>query len=175
MSITCTVIATVAILIIVSSADARAPRTDVTVSGASSGAAMANQLHFAFSKDISGCGVLAGPPYYCAGSLLTAAACISGSITSVSVPFIESKLKSFAKVGTVDDLSNIKGDPVYIFSGKYDTIVLPGVAKLNEKLYSLFGANILTNYDLPATHSFPTDNFGTDCATPNLQSFINNW
>ena len=37
-----------------------------TVSGFSSGAMMATQLHMAFSSQIEGAGILAGVPYHCA-------------------------------------------------------------------------------------------------------------
>ena len=104
--------------------NANVSRTNVTISGLSSGASMANQLHIAFSKEISGVGVLAGPPYYCAGSLLSAAACMSGPITSISVLGIDKKIKSFESAGTVDSTSNMVGDPVYIFSGKYELLYL---------------------------------------------------
>ncbi|CAF1146030.1 unnamed protein product [Rotaria sp. Silwood1] len=146
----------------------------ITVSGASSGASMATQMHFAFSNEISGCGVLAGPPYYCAGNILTAAACLTGPVTSVSVPMLERQLKSYERAGSIDSLANIKDDPVYIFSGKYDPIALPGLVKLNEKLYLPLGANLKTNYDMPATHGFPTETFGGKCAIPNLDNYINN-
>ena len=47
--------------------------SDITVSGISSGAFMAVQLHIAFSSIISGAAVYAGGPYWCAqGSLNTA-------------------------------------------------------------------------------------------------------
>ena len=47
--------------------------SDVTVSGLSSGAFMAVQLHVAYSSIISGAAVYAGGPYWCAqGNLNTA-------------------------------------------------------------------------------------------------------
>jgi poly(3-hydroxybutyrate) depolymerase len=47
--------------------------TDITVSGLSSGAFMAVQMHVANSATIRGAGVFAGGPYYCAkGSMMTA-------------------------------------------------------------------------------------------------------
>ena len=174
MSKICTIIIAITFWV-VSLVDASVSRTNVTVSGASSGASMATQLHIAFSKEISGAGVLAGPPYYCAGSLLSAAMCMSGPITSISVSGIEKKLQSFVSAGSVDNTSNIIGDPVYIFSGKYDPIALPGLVKLNEKLYKSLNANIKTNYDLPATHGFPTEHFGGLCAVPNTANFLNKW
>ena len=171
----CRVIALVYVLVALPLVNVQASNTTITVSGASSGATMATQLHFAFSNEISGCAVLAGPPYYCAGGLLTAAACMSGPVTSVSIPTLERKLRAYEKDGSIDSLNNIKGDPVYIFTGKYDPIALPGLVKLNEKLYSPLGANIKTNYEMPATHGFATETFGGTCAVPNLSNYINNW
>jgi len=50
-----------------------AAREGVTVSGVSSGAYMAVQLHVAHSARVAGVGAIAGGPYYCAqGSLFTA-------------------------------------------------------------------------------------------------------
>ncbi|CAF1506109.1 unnamed protein product [Rotaria magnacalcarata] len=162
------------VLIVLACVQVSLSQTVVTISGASSGASMANQMHFAFSNDISGCAVLAGPPYYCGGNILTAAACMTGPVTSISVSLLERKLKSFENDGSIDSLANIKDDPVYIFSGKYDPIALPSLVKLNEKLYSSFSANIKTNYDLPATHGFLTETYGGSCAIPNLDTYINN-
>jgi poly(3-hydroxybutyrate) depolymerase len=153
----------IALLSVVCLVDAFVSRTNITVSGASSGAAMATQLHFAFSKDISGVGVLAGPPYDCAGALLTAAECLSGPVTSVSIPDIEKRIKKYENDGMIDSTSNMAGDPVYIFSGKFDPIVLQPIAKLK------------TNYDLPSTHGFPTVNFGDPCPELNTKYFINKW
>jgi len=83
------------VVLIASSIEAKAPRTDVTVSGISAGGSMATQLHLAFSSKISGCGIVAGPPYYCAqGSMMSAiGACMSGPATSVSATNIQNKLK----------------------------------------------------------------------------------
>ncbi|CAF2710932.1 unnamed protein product [Rotaria sp. Silwood2] len=174
MSALCNAIAFIVVLVVVSCVQATLSQTIITISGASSGATMATQMHFAFSNEISGCAVLAGPPYYCAGNILTAAACMTGPVTSVSVPVLERQLKSYEKDGSIDRLANIKDDPVYIFSGKYDPVALPGLVKLNEKLYLPLGANLKTNYDMPATHGFPTETFGGKCAIPNLDTYINN-
>jgi len=161
-------------LIVVSSAIASVPRTDVTVSGISSGGAMATQLHLAFSNDISGCGILAGPPYYCGGNGMTTAVCMSGPAAFISVSALQWKLNSYASVGSIDGPSNVVNDPVYVFSGKYDTVAYPGIVKLNEQLYTRLGANVKTNFNMPAHHGFPTDNFGGKCAVLNSKNFINN-
>jgi len=153
---------------------ARAPRTDVTVSGLSSGGSMATQMHIAFSKDISGCGILAGPPYYCAGNYMAATMCMSGSVTSISVPGILNKIKSYESWGNIDNTTNLKNDPVYIFSGKYDTVSSPGIVKLNGQIYTSLNAKVKTNYDMGSAHGFPTENYGLSCMVLNMYSYINN-
>jgi poly(3-hydroxybutyrate) depolymerase len=166
-----------AVVLVALSIEAKAPRTDVTVSGISAGGSMAAQLHLAFSSEISGCGIVAGPPYYCAqGSMMTAiGACMNGPATSVSASNIQNKLKSYVTGGSADPTSNVRDDPVYIFTGKNDRTVIPGVVKVNEQIYSPLGANIKTNYDLPANHGFPTDNFGGKCDVLYSANYINNW
>lgn len=152
------------------------PRTDVTVSGISSGGAMTAQLHLVFSSTISGSGVVAGPPYYCAeGISARASVCLYGPPELIPVEKLISKLQSYVASGTADSTSNLKNDPVYIFSGRYDPVVLPYVVKLNEKIFSTFDTNIKTNYDVGATHGFITDNFGGVCELPDLEYYINNW
>jgi hypothetical protein len=175
MSKNCFNIVVIVVLIFASSVTAKLPRTNVTVSGLSSGGAVATQLHLAFSKDISGVGILAGPPYYCAAGGLLLLVCITGPAFYVPVAALELKLKSYASAGSVDDPTNVVNDPVYVFTGKYDTIVNPGIVKINAELYTLLSANITTNYDLPAEHCYPTDNFGEPCAALNIQNYINNW
>jgi poly(3-hydroxybutyrate) depolymerase len=164
-------------VLIASLAEAKPPRTDVTVSGLSSGAAMAAQLHLAYSSVFSGSGIVAGPPYYCAqGLALTAVTtCMSGPSVLVPVSQLQGKLQSYVSAGTADPTSNLKDDPVYIFSGTNDRVASPSVVKLHEKIYSSVGADIKTNYDIPANHAFVTDNYGGSCTQLNSQNYINNW
>ncbi|CAF3419886.1 unnamed protein product [Rotaria sp. Silwood2] len=162
------------ILIFISSVSASVPRTDVTVSGISSGGAMATQLPIGFSKDTSGCGILAGPPYYCSASGLTTAVRMTGPPSFIFVSNLESKVKYYASNEYIDDRSNIAGDPVYIFSGKYDKIAYPAVVKLDADLYTRLNATVKTNFDTSAHHGFPTGNFGATCISLNLANYINN-
>ena len=155
--------------------DGKSPRTDVTVSGISSGGAMATQLHLAFSKEISGCGILAGPPYYCAGNGFTMGICMNGPSWYISSSAIEWSMNTFYLEGAIDDPSLVMNDSVYIFSGRSDTVVNPGIVKLNEEVYSRLGANIKTNFDMKATHCFPTENYGNECSILNEKSYINKW
>lgn len=162
-------------MIVISSIHAVVSNMDVTVSGISAGAAMAVQLHMAYSKDISGCGVLSGPPFECAVNATRVTTCMKGPVQAISALGTLLKLESYASAGNIDSLSNVENDRVYIFAGSKDTAMLPSIVKLNEKIYSVLGANIKTNYYLQATHGFPTDNFGTNCDVMNMENFINNW
>jgi len=153
------------------------PRTDVTVSGLSSGGAMTAQLHLVYSSTISGSGVLAGPPYYCAQNSATRAEpkCLYGPATSIPVDKLIAQLQSYVSAGTADSTVNLKNDSVYIFSGLDDPVVNHQVVKLNGEIFSAFGTNIKTNYEMRATHGYVTDSFGGLCAIPDLKYFINNW
>ncbi|CAF4543166.1 unnamed protein product, partial [Rotaria socialis] len=103
---------TAILLLVVSLATARMPDTHITVSGISSGGAMATQLHIGFSKDINGCGILAGPPFYCGGSGMTTTLCMTGPAALISVTVLEQKIKYYRLLDKIDDPVNLKGDPV---------------------------------------------------------------
>lgn len=161
------------VLSITSLVTASIPRTDVTVSGLSSGAAMATQLHIAFSKNISGCGILAGAPYYCAG-VGTSSGCMLGSVY-ISVSALQSQINSYASSGSIDSPTNMVNDRVYVFSGIYDTVQSPLAVQLNPQLYAKFKANVTTNFNMLATHGYPTVNYGTACAVLNAVDYILDW
>jgi len=165
-----------AILLIASLTEAKL-RTDVTVSGLSSGGAFAAQLHLAYSSLISGSGIIAGPPYYCAqGTILAAITeCLYGPAALIPVSKLEQQLQSYVSAGSADPISHIKNDPVYIFSGTNDHVVAPDVVKINEQIYSSVGARIKTNYAIPSAHGFVTDNFGGPCSILDMEYYINNW
>ncbi|CAF1316151.1 unnamed protein product [Rotaria magnacalcarata] len=152
--------------------EAKAPRTDVTVSDISADDSMTAQLHIAFSSEISGCGIVVGPPYYCAQDLN-----MNGPVTSVSLTNIQNKLKSYIGFNSAASTSNVTDDSVYIyiyiFTSKNDRVVVSSVVQLKGKIYSEFGARIKTNYSLSANHGFPTEDFGGKCETLNSVNHIN--
>ncbi|CAF3963169.1 unnamed protein product [Rotaria magnacalcarata] len=152
--------------------EAKAPRTYVTVSDISADDSMTAQLHIAFSSEISGCGIVVGPPYYCAQDLN-----MNGPVTSVSLTNIQNKLKSYIGFNSAASTSNVTDDSVYIyiyiFTSKNDRVVVSSVVQLKGKIYSEFGARIKTNYSLSANHGFPTEDFGGKCETLNSVNHIN--
>lgn len=166
-----------AVVLIASIVEAKPPRTDVTVSGLSSGAAMAVQLHSAFSSVFSGSGIVAGPPYYCAqgNELIAITECLYGPAILIPISKLENQLQSYVSSGSADPTSHLKNDPVYVFSGTNDHVVAPDVVKINEQIFTTLGAHVKTNYDVPSAHGFVTDDFGGICEILNPINYINNW
>ena len=72
----------------------------VTVSGVSSGAYMAMQLHLAYPEVFSGAGLVAAGPYGCAqGSLMTALGSCMGKATES--PPVDALLATLTMIGTL--------------------------------------------------------------------------
>jgi poly(3-hydroxybutyrate) depolymerase len=152
-------------------------KTKITVSGISSGAAMANQLHVAHSKLFSGAGIVAGPPYYCArGSSITATTTCMSGLGIVSLPSIYTQVSSYASSGLIDPVSNLKDDKVYIYHGLLDVVVSAVPAKKNEDFYNNYmpASQIKTVYTMPSVHGFITNKYGFACNIINTWSYLNN-
>lgn len=118
-----------------------------SVSGLSSGAFMAMQFHVAYSSTIIGAGVVAGGPFYCAGSIPSALFLVNATTICMNplpgfAPDAGALLiqaKTFAQFGEIDKLDNIKSARVYLFSGKADTTVTTKVVDQTAKFYKLAG------------------------------------
>jgi poly(3-hydroxybutyrate) depolymerase len=167
-----------------------ADRDQVSVSGISSGAFMANQLHIAHSAGIMGAGIIAGGLYGCAVDSVTTNGVFSLVTLAVgpcmSVPTLLKPVESYAKVvsylavqGWIDPPSNLSRSHVYMFTGEADQVVNFKTVELGRDLYLRLGvpeSQIAFRYhDLPAPgagHSWVTKNFGNKCAANSLP-FIN--
>ncbi len=146
---------------------ALAAQRQVTVSGVSSGADMAVQMHVAYSATIKGAGAIAGSPYYCAqGALWTAYYnCMTpGAWTALpSVSFLKSETQAYAREGEIDATSNLAGAPVWLFSGTKDRTVLPEVASSLRDFYAAFGARPVLVDDKPAGHAMVVEKAKNAC------------
>ncbi|XP_004919497.3 uncharacterized protein LOC101732077 [Xenopus tropicalis] len=150
---------------------------DLSVSGLSAGAYMANQYHLAQSNRMVGAAFFAGGPYYCAqGNMINALNTCMKLPYGININTLISKTNSYATSMLLDPVSNLAGQKVFIFSGSKDTVVVPGVVKKLEEYYKAFitspGA-IKTVYDIPAQHGMPTDSYGGSCGLTNLD-YVNN-
>ena len=136
-------------------------RKDITVSGISSGAAMAHQLHIARSRDIAGAGMVAGPPYRCAdyfkgniaapftndivamnlctayfkkfgiGNPITAV----GASLAIKLPRLQALADEAFQSGRIDPKSGLCGDRVFLIAGGKDDTVPGNVTKATKELY----------------------------------------
>lgn len=144
--------------------------SDVTVSGLSSGAYMAVQMHVAYSKTVNGSAIFAGGPFYCAqNDLMTAQyKCMKTYQGLPNVNQLVSLTENDAKLGVIDPVDNMKNDRVYLFSGSGDTVVDPKVMHSLQTYYNYFvdPSAIVADYNVNAEHCFPTDGtYGEACAT----------
>jgi poly(3-hydroxybutyrate) depolymerase len=146
----------------------------ITVSGISSGGAMAIQIHVAFSSIIKGVGAIASPPYYCAQGQLSSAMMCMYSPLVVNLDQLVSTAKSYEIAGKIDPLSNLAKQNAYIFSGTKDTIVAPGSVQKAIQFYEKFNTDMKVVTNIPAQHAWITDNTKDSACGYLGTPFINN-
>ncbi len=160
-----------ALFVVSSTAAERLPalgaQAQVTVSGVSSGADMAVQMHVAHSATVKGAGAIAGAPYYCAqGALWTAYYnCMTpGAWTPLpSLSFLKTETQSFARQGEIDPPSNLAAAPVWLFSGTKDRTVTPKVVLALKDFYAAFGAKPVLVDEKPAGHGMVVEKAKNRC------------
>jgi hypothetical protein len=117
-----------------------------SISGISSGAYMAVQFGFAWSSVITGVGVVAGGPFYCAQAsaadflngfaapiLNATGPCMKGPIADLQ-PMID-KVEEKAASGDLDPLDNVHRQKIYLFHGYNDAIVARAVTDAAAEFY----------------------------------------
>jgi poly(3-hydroxybutyrate) depolymerase len=147
--------------------------SQISVSGLSSGAFMAGQVHVAFSKTIMGAGIIAGGPFDCArasflDSMTTAThICTRTFPPSLGTPNIDKIValtRAAAKAGTIDDTANLSRARVYLFSGQNDETVPPPVMDSVHGFYKAFSTDAVRAVtDRPVVHALVTDDYGLSC------------
>lgn len=117
----------------------QATTENLTVSGLSSGAFMAVQMHVAHSTLVRGAGILAGGPYYCAqgSAVMAITACMSPnffwSVPPVSRLVREAEQRAGAQ--QIDPLENLRRSRAWILSGARDDTVKTEVV---DALYDFY-------------------------------------
>jgi poly(3-hydroxybutyrate) depolymerase len=138
-----------------------------TVSGLSSGAYMATQVHMAFSDHIAGVAILAGGPYGCAeGALETALSrCLDPAADKLpDLDALVQSAKARAESGAIAPLSGLAGDRVFIMHGTLDKTVGVAISEAGAELYRrLGGAVVEEDVRRPMAHTFPTLTAGRGC------------
>jgi poly(3-hydroxybutyrate) depolymerase len=143
-----------------------------TVSGLSSGAYMAHQVHVAYSDHVAGAALIAGGPYHCAqGTLQTAlASCMMpAGGKGPDLATLAAFAKAEAKAGRIAPLSGLSGDHVLILHGRADKTVAESLSAATGALYRALAAGARKPLDLREeldgayTHTFPTMDAGAAC------------
>lgn len=150
----------------------------VTVSGVSSGGAMAVQMHVAYSGTFRHAAVFAGVAYYCAqGNVALAIARCQEAVVAAEIPVAElvATTREWASRGWVDDPANLARSQVYLFSGTLDqTVRQPGMDALRD-YYRHFvpAANIVYDNATAAGHGWISPLGQVLCAAQQ-SPFVNN-
>ena len=156
----------------------------ISVSGISSGAYMAHQLHVIHSEHITGAGIIAGGPYHCAaGSYpLYTSFDLTGLYAATSIcsntnpfwffqgpPDVDFSIRDThfqASKGVIDDPDNLRMDRVWLFSGGRDEKVPRSVMNTLETYYREFldpNSIVYVKHE-DANHAMITDDFDSGCA-----------
>lgn len=149
-----------------------------SVSGFSAGASVAVNHLVAYSASVQGLGIVGGSPYGCAILPDSANTCSGFASTGVhtentTIPWAQflgqcrDYLHTRAKRKLVDPLENLNGKPVYLFSGTDDVWVYPNVMKAVATQFGSLGAQVKTEFSLPAAHSWVVDR--ETCSQPGVQ------
>jgi poly(3-hydroxybutyrate) depolymerase len=146
----------------------------VFVAGISSGGFAAVQMHVAHSATFKGAAVYAGGVYWCAGAggAATALANCGGETLPTNQASYNSTLAASnsyldlqSSLGTIDPASNLRGQPVYLWSGTQDTVVNPlEMVDLNAQ-YQRLGASIRFDDTYPAAHGWESPDGELPCGT----------
>jgi poly(3-hydroxybutyrate) depolymerase len=130
----------------------------VTVSGISSGGAMAVQFHVAHSALVRGTGILAGIPYLCAeeSPLAAISRCMKAE-EEIPASQLIARTRRLAEEGAIDPVAGLAGDRVWIFHGAADPYVRTPVVDAIEAQYRALATpgNIVRIEHPEAGHAFP--------------------
>ncbi|WP_149536985.1 extracellular catalytic domain type 2 short-chain-length polyhydroxyalkanoate depolymerase [Siccirubricoccus phaeus] len=128
-----------------------ADAAQVTVSGLSSGAFMAAQLHIAHAEGIAGAAIIAGGLYGCAVESLDARGVLRSLVALATGPCmrVPARLRPaeayadlarrLAEAGRIDPVAALAGARLYAFTGDADTVVRSETVRRAVALYRALG------------------------------------
>ncbi|MDO9708422.1 extracellular catalytic domain type 2 short-chain-length polyhydroxyalkanoate depolymerase [Paracraurococcus lichenis] len=159
----------------------------ISVSGISSGAFMANQLHIAHSATFMGAGLVAGGLYGCAvmtadekgvrplASIATGACMSAPALLQPATTYAE-RIRRFAAQGWIDPVEGLGRSRLYAFTGKADRVVNPETVRRGVEVYGLLGlptaALSFSDEAIDAGHAWVTQAYGVPCPD-NRAPYIN--
>jgi poly(3-hydroxybutyrate) depolymerase len=146
----------------------------IFVAGISSGGFFGVQMHVAHSATFKGAAIYAGGVYDCSGSGNIAQALLDcGGETlpncqaaySSELSSSESYLDAQSAAGTIDPSSNLRGQPVYLWSGTKDQVVNPQEKADLDSEYLHYGAKVTFENTYPANHGWESPQGEVPCPT----------
>jgi poly(3-hydroxybutyrate) depolymerase len=146
----------------------------IFVAGISSGGFAAVQMHIAHSSTFKGAAIYAGGVDWCAGAggAATALANCGGETLPTgqasynsTLAASEAYLETQSSLGTIDPVTNLSGQPVYLWSGTQDAVVNPLEMADLQSEYLRYGANVRFDNTFPAAHGWESPDGELDCGT----------
>ncbi|CUE68744.1 Hypothetical protein, putative [Bodo saltans] len=145
-----------------------------TVSGISAGACMAVQFQYAWSTIVKGAGIIASAPYQCSGGSLEGAELCLNAPELESASSLYTGLEINAAAGTIDPLSNVANQTIFLFSGVYDTVVpQTNMDNVYSMLEMAHASRVTKFFNYSAEHAWITDKYGNSCSSLG-SPYINN-
>ncbi|EGD77961.1 hypothetical protein PTSG_09595 [Salpingoeca rosetta] len=139
----------------------------ITVAGISAGGAFASQFHVAHSASLAGAAIFAGPPFFCSQANVDIAvtSCMK-TPDLIDVDALAAEAVNAALINSIDDTRHMRDAKVWLFTGKKDTVVHPGVVEKTKAFYEHFvnsSSNIKMHDTFPAEHAWITSGYGEMC------------
>ncbi|CAH1795326.1 unnamed protein product, partial [Owenia fusiformis] len=138
-------------------------RSQISVSGFSSGGAFSTQFHVVHSGTIMGAAIFAGMPYNC--FIYYGVSGCGQEPENINIARLVQDTRDFAITGDIDAVEGISRAKVYLFQGPNDFTVQEGNGPAIREYYQNFGSDIATMFTTNAGHGFPTNDYGNDCDT----------
>ncbi len=144
----------------------------IFVAGISSGGFFGVQMHVAHSSVFKGAAIYAGGVFHCAQDSVALALTECGGETvngqalyQNTLAQSEAYLDQQSAAATIDAASNLRGQPVYLWSGTKDSVVNPlEMADLNGE-YLHYGASVTFDNAFVADHGWESPTGEVPCAT----------
>lgn len=154
-----------------------------SVSGVSSGGAMAVQMHVSHSSIMRGVGVIAGVTYDCANSSLSTSAqrvvqglrCLPGNVDYAQDSIARTDASAGVSGAIDDPAANLPRQKVWLFSGYNDGSVRRGAMNSVNTYYRHYvtNGNVFYQTNNRAPHALVTDDYGGPCLGDNAK-YVNN-
>jgi poly(3-hydroxybutyrate) depolymerase len=130
---------------------------NITVSGMSSGAAMAVQVGYADSATFKGVGVFAGSPYSCQDHDVYTSCQNNSTISSAMLAAMQADIDNWSG-SLIDSKANVAGQKVFLFVGASDAVVGPHPMLAVQTQYTSNGvAQASLIQSAKTAHVFPTN------------------